>query len=88
MESRNYKDGFVSMSKMNVKQKLPRLWRCPICGEEIKKGDKVYLLINDNQYFPNCMIHQIGCYNEEKHINVFWEIEKKAIMYRESKDMF
>jgi hypothetical protein len=30
---------------------------CPLCKEEFKDGEKIYLLINNYELFPNILIH-------------------------------
>lgn len=63
--------------------------RCFCCGKFVEDGQKVRLLVNNYNYFPNVLIHSY-CFdiwkgNEEK---LFSDIEEVYNKYKELNEIF
>lgn len=80
-----YKDSFVYVHKVIYNPNIAlRKWICPICKKEINNG-KVYLIVNNQKYFPNCIIHE-ECFNSTE--EVFKKVEEKALEYEQIKEKY
>lgn len=77
-----YKDSYVYKHKVCFhSHSASRKWVCPICEKPITDGS-VYLIVNNQKYFPNCIIHE-DCFENTE--NVFEKVEEKAKELKELK---
>lgn len=87
-ETYDYKDSKVYINWMDsffATQDYPRKWICPICEKKIIKGYKVAILINNQKYFPNAIIHE-ECFHKEVPDDTFSVIEWKSDEYKDWKN--
>ena len=83
----NYKDSFIYMKECNANwgqnNKI-----CYCCKKPIKDG-KILMVINNNRYFPNILIHP-DCYSKHKNNpeKLFAKIEENYKSHKEMRQIF
>ena len=85
-----HKNTDVTFIDLTYSDVLKRKDFCPICSNLIKNKDKVYLVINNFQLFPNILIHKCCC--DEEHLEgvvmILESLYKTAEKYKKEYGMW
>lgn len=87
-ETINYKDSIIKVYHSKNLPMYLNLGKCYCCNKNIESGEQVALMVSNNEYIPNMLLHE-ACYesfnNKE---NFIGNIEKDYREYKVKNEIF